>query len=78
MRPHPPQPSTQANIMMANPKKGTRVRLHYRVVMRTVCPHGATGTVEIISRGRPRNHGIRLDDGRLVAVPCGNLVKADH
>jgi hypothetical protein len=39
-----------------------------------VRPHGASGTVTIVSRGKPRNHLVRLDDGRLVVVPCGNLI----
>ena len=28
--------------------------------------------VAIPSRGRPRNHGVKVD-GRIVVVPCGNL-----
>lgn len=35
--------------------------------------HGRTGTVVVASAGRPRYHGIRLDDGLVVVVPAGNL-----
>ncbi len=68
--------------MISNPRPGQRVRLHYATKpARKGCPtkadymphHGALGRVEIAGRGRPRNHGVRLDSGRFVVVPAGNL-----
>lgn len=60
--------------MIANPRPGRRVRLHYR---RSVAPHaphhGRAGVVVAAGKGRPRNHLVRLDGGLLVVVPCGNL-----
>lgn len=61
--------------MIANPRPGQRVRLHYRALLRAIAPHGHAGTVVIASRGRPRNHAVKLDSGETVVVPCGNLVK---
>ncbi len=62
--------------MVSNPKSGTRVRINYRKKLREVMPfHGRTGTVEIPGRGKPRNHGVRLDQcNTMVVVPAGNLV----
>lgn len=63
---------------MSNPRVGARCRLHYRKALAGLVPHhGRTGVVEIVGRGRPRNHGVRLDGcGTLVVVPCGNMVPA--
>lgn len=61
--------------MLASPRIGQRVELRYRESFRPIMPHGARGVVIIASRGRPRNHAVRLDDGREVIVPCGNLIK---
>lgn len=58
--------------MMSNPKPGQRCRLHYATKRRGPL-HGKAGTVEIASKGRPRNHLVQLDDGTRVVVPCGNL-----
>lgn len=59
--------------MMLNPRKGQRVQCWYR---KPVCHlfslHGKVGTVVIVSRGKPRNHGVEVD-GRFYVVPCGNL-----
>ena len=61
--------------MLANPKPGTLVRLAYRKALHPTAPlQGQVGVVEVISRGKPRNHGVRID-GRLYVVPCGHLVK---
>ena len=65
--------------MMANPRPGQRCRLHYVKAKRThFAYHGRVGVVEIVGRGKPRNHLIRLDDGPLVVVPCGHLNLADQ
>jgi len=63
--------------MLSNPKPGQRVVLHYRASARGRMPHGARGVVEVPGNARPRNHLVRLDDGRVVVVPAGNLRKAD-
>jgi len=61
--------------MLANPKLGDLVRLAYAKKRHPIAPlQGAVGVVEIISRGKPRNHGVRVD-GRLHVVPCGHLIK---
>lgn len=63
--------------MLTCPRVGQRVVLHYnqRLARSGAVPHhGKVGTVAIRStRGKPRNHLVRLDDGGLVVVPCGNL-----
>ena len=60
--------------MIANPKPGRRVQVWYRKDRAPYMPwHGKLGVVEIASRGKPRNHGIRMEAGELVVVPCGNL-----
>jgi hypothetical protein len=62
--------------MIANPKPGMRVQIWYRAELQEHMPwHGHCGAVEIVGRGKPRNHGVRLDNGKLVAFPCGNLRK---
>lgn len=59
--------------MLSNPKPGARVRIRYRAGVRERMPwHNAVGTVEIVCRKRPRNHGIRIGE-TLVSVPAGNL-----
>lgn len=59
--------------MIASPHIGQIVQCWYAAKARAARPlHGKTGVVEIASRGRPRNHGVRID-GRLYVVPCGNL-----
>lgn len=50
-----------------------RAILHYRESLRTITPHGQQGEVIIVGRKRPRNHAVRLDSGRVVVVPAGNL-----
>lgn len=61
--------------MIAYPKPGQRVELRYRERLRAICPHGQRGTVVVAGRGKPRNHLVRLDDGRDLIVPCGHLIK---
>jgi hypothetical protein len=60
--------------VIANPKPGQVVRIHYAARALPMPYHGKIGTVEIVSKGKPRNHGIRID-GELVVIPCGNLQK---
>lgn len=62
--------------MMANPKVGQRVQVWYRKSLALTMPlHGKVGTVEVvIPNKRVKNHGVRID-GKLYAVPCGNLRK---
>ncbi len=62
--------------MMLNPRIGQRVQLWYAKKWHSVTPHhGKMGTVTVASRGRPRNHGVKLADGTRLVVPCGNLRK---
>ena len=56
--------------MISNPRMGQMVQCWYRV--RAMPLHGKIGTVEIVSQGKPRNHGVRID-GVLYVIPCGNL-----
>jgi hypothetical protein len=61
--------------MILNPRPGQRVLIWYRPVLRDVMPyHGRQGTVVVVSRGKPRNHGV-LIDGRMIVFSCGNLRK---
>lgn len=62
--------------MIVRPRKGEVVGIRYRESVRRIAPHhGATGVVRVVSRGPgPRNHGVEMADGRLVVVPCGQLV----
>lgn len=62
--------------MLSAPAVGQRVALRYRPALRGLVGglHGARGTIVLAGRGRPRNHLVRLDDGRRVIVPAGHLV----
>jgi hypothetical protein len=61
--------------MLANPRIGQEVLIHYRQDARSLLPyHGRRGRVVIRSTGKPRNHCIDIDGIRVV-VPCGNLQK---
>jgi hypothetical protein len=61
--------------MLFNPAKGQRVRLHYRESARRWFPlHGKIGTVKIVGKGKPRNHGVEVE-GVMYVVPSGNLQK---
>lgn len=65
--------------VIANPHKGMTVQIWYGK-RRTPFPahqmplHGKIGTVQIVSRGKPRNHGVMVD-GVVWCIPCGNLRK---
>lgn len=66
--------------MLANPCRGDRVRLCYAKKKQALVPlwnelNGCAGTVVIPGRRTPRNHMVKLDDGRRFVVPCGNLMK---
>jgi hypothetical protein len=64
--------------MLTCPRIGQRVRLHYnrRLASSGAAPHAGQPGVVVArkTRGRPRNHLVRLDCGRLLIVPAGNLV----
>ncbi|MBU1001636.1 MAG: hypothetical protein KKE73_03830 [Proteobacteria bacterium] len=63
--------------MLIAPAVGQRVRLHYNPKDASKMPHhGKAGAVVISGRGKPRNHLVRLDNGPLIVVPCGNIYKA--
>lgn len=52
---------------------GQSVRIHYNAKRAPRMPHhGKVGRLAVVSRGKPRNHGVEID-GRIVVVPCGNL-----
>jgi len=58
---------------MLKPRVGQRVQVWYAKRTRFCAPlHGKVGTVVVVSRGKPRNHGVEID-GKLYVVPCGNL-----
>jgi len=59
--------------MMLNPRIGQRVQCWYK--NRALPLHGKIGIVTVVSRGKPRNHGVTID-GMLYVVPCGNLRRA--
>lgn len=66
--------------MLTCPRVGQQVLLHYNQRMArsgAAANHGKVATVVIRqTRGKPRNHLVRLPDGGLVVVPCGNLLPA--
>jgi len=39
--------------------------------------HGCFGVVEVVGKGKPRNHGVRMDAGPMIVIPCGNLKTVD-
>ena len=62
-------------VMLSNPRKGDRVQVWYAERKRDGMPlHGLVGTVVVVSKKRPRNHGVEID-GRMHVVPAGNLRK---
>lgn len=63
--------------MLAHPLKDARVIIRYAKEMAHLFQwHGCAGKVVISAKGPgPLNHLIQLDQGPLVIVPCGNLVK---
>ena len=63
--------------MLANPRRGQRVRIHYAPRHGVHMPlQDRVGTVVVVGRGKPRNHGVMVD-GELYCVPCGNVVKEE-
>lgn len=63
--------------MLANPRPGQRVQVWYRRDRAAFMPlHGKLGSVVVVSRGKPRNHGVKVD-GAVYVVPCGNLRKVE-
>ena len=61
--------------MLSHPQPGQRVVIHYASRALPMPHHGATGTVVIAGKGKPRNHLIQLADGQRVVVPAGHLNK---
>ena len=63
--------------MLANPRWGQRVRIHYAPQYGIYMPlQDRVGTVVVVGRGNPRNHGVMVD-GTVYCVPCGNVVRED-
>lgn len=62
--------------MMANPKPGQLVRVHYaKRYAHTMMLHGKVGRVVVVCKARKcRNHGVDID-GVMWVIPCGNLHK---
>lgn len=59
--------------MLSNPRLGQEVVVHYAKKTQAARPlHGKNGIIVIVSKGRPRNHGV-LIDGVVYAIPAGNL-----
>lgn len=63
--------------MVSNPRVGDAVTIRYKKSLKSWFPlEGKTGTIAIVCKARRcRNHGVMVD-GRLYAVPCGNLFMA--
>jgi hypothetical protein len=67
--------SSGERSVLSSPKKGDRVQAWYGPKFRDYSPiHGATGIVEVVCKGRPRNHGVRIK-GKFYVIPAGNLRK---
>lgn len=59
--------------MMGHPRLGQSVRVHYARRWGAMPLQDRVGVVRVVASGRgPRNHGVEID-GRIYAVPCGNL-----
>jgi len=59
--------------MISCPKVNQVVQVWYRKELRDLMPlHGKVGRVVVTSRGRPRNHGVEIDNVMWI-VPAGNL-----
>lgn len=60
--------------MVSNPRKGDVVVIRYKKSLKNWFPlEGKTGIIEVICRSRRcRNHGVKVD-GKIYAIPCGNL-----
>lgn len=57
--------------MYANPKTGVNVTLRYKNKSHRL--NGKFGQVVIAGRGKPRNHGVKID-GVIYVIPCGQLM----
>lgn len=63
--------------MLSNPRINQSARVHYRASAAPHMPHhGKAGKVVVVSRGKPRSHGVEID-GVIVCVHCGNLKKME-
>lgn len=61
--------------MLNGARVGDLVRLQYREEIQRCFPlQGRVGVVVIASRGKPRNHGVRIN-GKVYVTPAGHLVK---
>lgn len=60
--------------MVSNPRKGDLVIVRYKKSLKSWFPlEGKAGTITVVCKARRcRNHGV-LIDGKLYAIPCGNL-----
>lgn len=67
--------------MLTCPRIGQAVTLHYnrRLAASGAVPHAGRHGVVVArkTKGKPRNHLVRLGCGRLLVVPCGNLRPAE-
>jgi hypothetical protein len=60
--------------VIVNPRLGQVVRVRYNAKVRASRPlHDRVGKVVVVSRRKPRNHGVEIN-GVLYVVPCGNLM----
>jgi hypothetical protein len=61
--------------MIWQPKPKQRITLKYRKTLRhDTGLHGATGSIETVASGvKTKNALVRLDNGRRVVAPRGNL-----
>ena len=65
--------------MIWHPRIGQRVELHYRKSMRCNDLHLALGVVTVAGTGPgPINAEVKLDDGRTVVVPRGNMMRYER
>lgn len=64
--------------MLVNPKINQLVEIRYNPKLRGgqlgAILHGKLGRVVIIGKGKPRNHGILIDNTVFI-IPCGNINK---
>ena len=61
---------SEVRIMIVNPRKGMTVQVWYNKRVAPTMPlHGKIGTVTIVSRGKPRNHGVTID-GQMWLCPA--------
>lgn len=60
--------------MLSNPVVGQPAQVWYNKRLAPEMPlHGKVGSIRIVCKARRcRNHGVEID-GKIYAVPCGNL-----